>query len=207
MNSCETDVKMSFLEALQKKKTGLKITNTTVKTASGEVFLEKRNESGVVSLEKVSSDVGYVVDLKPDLQVAEVIPGLYMGSQDVTQDENLLHKSKITNILSVGIRVPEVKGVKYSFIEALDLPEFDMKRVFEESTNLIDSVRNTGGSIFVHCNAGVSRSASVVIAYLMKSERLKYQQAYDVIKNARPCIKPNNGFVQQLLCLEKELFS
>lgn len=198
---------MSFLEALQLRKSGLKTTSTRVKTASGEVFLERRNECGAVCVEKVSSDFGFVVDLKPDLQVAEVLPGLYMGSQDVTQDEKLLLDYEISHILSVGIRVPEVKGVTYSFVEALDLPEFNMRSVFEESIKIIDSVRSKGGFIFVHCNAGVSRSASIVIAYLMKTERLKYQQAYDAVKNVRECIKPNVGFIQQLLCLEKELFS
>lgn len=96
---------MSFLQALQNRKSSLKVTETVVKTPEGDVFVEKRNDRGEVRVEKIGSSHGYVVDLKPDLQVASVIPGLYMGSQDVAQDKDLLRKHKITHIISVGVQV------------------------------------------------------------------------------------------------------
>lgn len=197
---------MSFLQALQKRKSSLKASTTVVKTPEGDVFVEKRNEIGEMTVEKVGSSHGYVVDLKPDFHVASVIPGLYMGSQDVTQDLDLLHKHKITHILSVGVQVCQWPEFKYTFIEALDLPEFVMKPVFQQSSELIDEVRDSGGSVFVHCNAGVSRSAAIVIAYLMKNQKLSYLLAVDLLKQTRPCVKPNDGFIRQLKLLEKDLF-
>lgn len=197
---------MSFLQALQKRKISLKVTETVVKTPEGDVFVEKRNERGEVRVEKVGSSPGYVVDLKPDLQVASVIPGLYMGSQDVAQDKDLLRKHKITHIISVGVQVCQCSEVIYSFIEALDLPEFDMRPVFQQSAQLINDIRDSGGSVFVHCNAGVSRSATIVIAYLMEKEKLPYLQAVELLKQARPCVKPNDGFIRQLKLLENDLF-
>lgn len=194
---------MSFLQELRKKKNNLKTTSTVVKTAGGDVFLEQRNSEGVVSVEKVGRNEGFVVDLKPDLQVASVLPGLFMGSQDVAQNETLLQNHGITHVLSIGIQVNQMPGFNYTFIEVLDIPEFDMKLVFERCFLLIDSVRNSGGVIFVHCNAGVSRSAAVVIAYVMKFKKLSYLEAFDVLKKERPCIKPNEGFVKQLKALEK----
>lgn len=197
---------MSFLQALQKRKISLKVTETVVKTPEGDVFVEKRNERGEVRVEKVGSSHGYVVDLKPDLQVASIIPGLYMGSQDVAQDKDLLRKHKITHVISVGVQVCQCSEVIYSFIEALDLPEFDMRPVFQQSAQLINDIRNSGGSVFVHCNAGVSRSAVIVIAYLMEKEKLPYLQAVELLKQARPCVKPNDGFIRQLKLLEHDLF-
>lgn len=197
---------MSFLQALQKRKISLKVTETVVKTPEGDVFVEKRNERGEVRVEKVGSSHGYVVDLKPDLQVASVIPGLYMGSQDVAQDKDLLRKHKITHIISVGVQVSQCSEVIYSFIEALDLPEFDMRPVFQQSAQLINDIRDSGGSVFVHCNAGVSRSAAIVIAYLMEKEKLPYLQAVELLQQARPCVKPNDGFIRQLKLLENDLF-
>lgn len=197
---------MSFLQALQKRKISLKVTETVVKTPEGDVFVEKRNERGEVRVEKVGSSHGYVVDLKPDLQVASVIPGLYMGSQDVAQDKDLLRKHKITHIISVGVQVCQCSEVIYSFIEALDLPEFDMRQVFQQSAQLINDIRDSGGSVFVHCNAGVSRSAAIIIAYLMEKEKLPYLQAVELLKQARPCVKPNDGFIRQLKLLENDLF-
>ncbi|XP_046677812.1 dual specificity protein phosphatase 19-like [Homalodisca vitripennis] len=197
---------MSFLEALQKKKSDLKQTDTLVKTSAGDVFLESHNAAGSITLHKIDSDVGYIVDLKPDLQVAGVVPGLFMGSQDVTQDSDLLQEHGITHILSVGVEVHKFPSVKYTILKALDLPEFDMRPVFETAIKLIADEIESGGRILVHCNAGVSRSASIVIAFLMKREKLCYKDAYFALKNVRPCIKPNEGFVKQLKCLEQELF-
>lgn len=192
---------MSFLQELQKKRNNLKTTVTVVTTAGGSVFLEQKNDKGVVSVEKVGISEGFVVDLKPDLQVASVLPGLFMGSQDVTQSEFLLQKHGITHVLSIGVKVSQLTGYYYTFIEVLDIPEFNMNPVFEQCNSIIDSVRNVGGVVFVHCNAGVSRSAAVVIAYLMKLKKLSYLEAFDVLKKERPCIKPNEGFVKQLKSL------
>lgn len=192
---------MSFLEALQKMKYGLRSTETLVKTSAGDVFLEKRDESGDPVVEKLGFGPGYIVDLRPDLQVVEVIQSLLMGSQDVALDEGLVRAHNITHILSVGIQVNEIPGVKHTFVNALDLPEFNMNPVFSECTRIIDEERKSGGIIFVHCNAGISRSSSVIIAYLMKSERLNYLEAYELLKRKRPCVKPNDGFVKQLKLL------
>lgn len=54
------------------------------------------------------------------------------------------------------------------------------------------------GVVLVHCNAGVSRSSSIVIGYLMQREGLSFEDAYSQVKLARPSIHPNRGFYQQL---------
>lgn len=55
-----------------------------------------------------------------------------------------------------------------------------------------------GGVVLVHCNAGVSRAAAIIIGFLMYSEGLSFAMAFSVVKNARPAICPNSGFVEQL---------
>lgn len=54
------------------------------------------------------------------------------------------------------------------------------------------------GVVLVHCNAGVSRAAAVVIGFLMNSERLSFARAFSLVKNARPAACPNPGFMEQL---------
>jgi Icc-related predicted phosphoesterase len=62
------------------------------------------------------------------------------------------------------------------------------------------------GNVLVHCEQGMSRSATIVIAYLMYSMDITYQQAHLLVKRARPFICPNDGFVEQLQIFEKRLY-
>lgn len=55
------------------------------------------------------------------------------------------------------------------------------------------------GNVLVHCMAGVSRSASMVIAYIMRKQRKSYQEAFAIAKERRAKVNPNEGFVVQLL--------
>lgn len=50
----------------------------------------------------------------------------------------------------------------------------------------------------VHCNAGVSRSVSVVIGYLMKTQGMPFDAAYAHVKSERKAAQPNDGFRKQL---------
>jgi len=76
---------------------------------------------------------------------------------------------------------------------------------FEQAFEYIDKSRVDGGGCLVHCNAGVSRSATICIAYIMKTNKLKYLDAYGIVKAAKPDIKPNEGFVVQLKKFEQVL--
>ena len=62
---------------------------------------------------------------------------------------------------------------------------------------------NTGGAVLVHCFAGQSRSAALIIAHLMCEENMSLEEAYVTVKMARNSIKPNSGFLGQLKELEK----
>ncbi len=72
-------------------------------------------------------------------------------------------------------------------------------------TLLADSIKAKGGKVFVHCHAGISRSATVCIAFIMKHMELSLSKSYDFVKQKRPCISPNLHFMGQLLTFEKGL--
>ncbi len=65
-------------------------------------------------------------------------------------------------------------------------------------TGLYNTSFRQEGAVFVHCNAGVSRAATVVIAYHMKTQDVDFHTAYQHVKGVRPCIRPNDGFMRQL---------
>ena len=54
------------------------------------------------------------------------------------------------------------------------------------------------GSVLVNCAVGISRSASFVIAYLMKTQHMSLDAAFALVKRARPKIQPNPSFMAQL---------
>ncbi len=68
-----------------------------------------------------------------------------------------------------------------------------------------DAVKAKNGCVFVHCHAGISRSATICIAYIMKTMQLDLSKAYEFVKQKRPCISPNLHFMGQLLEFQKQL--
>lgn len=58
--------------------------------------------------------------------------------------------------------------------------------------------RTQGSKVLVHCKMGVSRSASVVIAYAMKAYNWDFKKALEFVQQKRNCIKPNQNFISQL---------
>jgi dual specificity phosphatase 12 len=78
----------------------------------------------------------------------------------------------------------------------------------DQGVNFIKQGLEAGGTVVVHwylslflilcSNAGVSRSASFVIAYMIREQRMKFEEALAFVQNKRPVVFPNNGFIKQL---------
>ena len=68
-----------------------------------------------------------------------------------------------------------------------------------------DSVKLCGGRVLIHCYAGISRSATVCLAYLMKSRNMRLEEAFEFVRKLRTVISPNLAFMLQLSKYEAEL--
>jgi hypothetical protein len=86
-----------------------------------------------------------------------------------------------------------------------DTPSQNIMQHFGETSAFIREARNCGGSVFLHCVEGKSRSAACVIAFLIDSEGIPLQDALGMVKSARPIVRPNEGFLIQLQHYEKTL--
>ena len=69
--------------------------------------------------------------------------------------------------------------------------------------DFLEDCRRSQRKVLVHCNAGISRSASVVIGYLISHHDLSYEEAFQLVQASKPSIRPNEGFVKQLKQLRK----
>uniref|UniRef100_A0A8I5P028 JNK pathway associated phosphatase n=3 Tax=Cercopithecinae TaxID=9528 RepID=A0A8I5P028_PAPAN len=95
------------------------------------------------------------------------------------------------------------KGVKYLCIPAADSPSQNLTRHFKESIKFIHECRLRGESCLVHCLAGVSRSVTLVIAYIMTVTDFGWEDALHTVRAGRSCANPNVGFQRQLQEFEK----
>jgi protein-tyrosine phosphatase len=139
--------------------------------------------------------------------ISEIIQDrLYLAGQDVASNFEQLINQRITHILNLTSNIENLfeSKIKYKRIKMYDTLDQDLFVYFGESFKFIDDCLNIpNGRILVHCNAGVSRSASIVIAYLMHKNHFdSFTSAYEHVKKCRPVIHPNPNFIQQLKNLQ-----
>lgn len=130
----------------------------------------------------------------------EVIPGLFVGSQD-SADAVLLRDEHVGAVLSVGCLpvVPLPEEVKHNaeFSQIMDKPEERIISIFTITDEFIKT-NLSEGKILVHCVYGQSRSCSVAVSYLMNVLNIPLRSAIQMVREARPTICINPGFLCQL---------
>ena len=151
-------------------------------------------------LEKLLSNK---VQLPSDF-IDKITDKIYLGDIEGATDFDYLSKEKINNVLSI-IHIPidytEEDKINHKVINVDDFEDVNIIKYFKECIDFIEK----SDKVFVHCMCGISRSPSIVIAYLMWKTHCSYFDAYFFVKNRRPFIGPNNGFIKQLQIFENLL--
>lgn len=137
-------------------------------------------------------------------QISEITDHLYLSGAGVLKPEKLRQK-QISCIINATIEEPNayLPGIDYVKVSIEDTPFARLDQYFDVIADKIKSVKDRGGKTLVHCVAGVSRSASLCMIYLVKHERMTLRQAYHFVKSARPIIRPNVGFWKQMIEYER----
>lgn len=132
--------------------------------------------------------------------------GVYVGSIQAAENLRELQKNSIRAVLCVAANVKISYNSKeidaHKVIPAEDTETYDLLRFFEEGIAFIDENREKT-NVLIHCFAGVSRSGAVIIAYLMKTKGIGFQDAWTLAKSKRNVITPNEGFKSQLRKFEE----
>ncbi|XP_073988093.1 dual specificity protein phosphatase MPK-4-like [Rhodnius prolixus] len=163
------------------------------------------------NLEKQISKKQNAILLREDFDAGpsnldRIEPGLWLGNLTAAMDLEILEQIKCNHILTVdSCPLPKnmsvLPGIKTKFIQITDMPKEDLLSHFQGAFDFIKTGQENG-VVLVHCYFGVSRSSTIVIAYIMKKYEISYEEAFERVKSKRKYVCPNAGFEAQLKLYE-----
>ncbi|CAD8104970.1 unnamed protein product [Paramecium sonneborni] len=127
---------------------------------------------------------------------------LWLGNIKAAQNIVKLNQENIKTVLTIANNT----NLSYPHHQRMRHKVFEIKD--NDSVNILDLIEITNkyieesllcGSVLVHCMAGISRSVSCIIAYLIYKNNWDYDQTFKFVKQKRNCSKPNEGFKKQLI--------
>lgn len=155
---------------------------------------------------------------------SEILPWLFLGgNRNAENDKELTVRTEITHILNLAeeCNLPEEireivesynkergLGFSYKKFSFGDTPDQDLLRDLDEALDWVHQAHASDGRhrVLVHCVQGISRSTSVVLAYLMRHEKKSLREAFDFTRERRPIAEPRREFLDQLGRFECQLF-
>jgi len=152
----------------------------------------------------------------------EILPWLFLGgNRNAENEKELTVRTQITHILNLAheCNIPPVirepveeynrqRGLEFVYkkIAWLDLPEQSLHARLPEALQFLEEAHSDDRNhVLVHCVQGISRSTSVVIAYLMKHEGMSLREAFNYVTSRRPVALPRRDFMDQLGEIECQL--
>jgi atypical dual specificity phosphatase len=141
-----------------------------------------------------------------------ILPGLFLGSMESASQTMLtaLRSLRVTAVVNAtrDFEAPcshEKDGIEYARIAISDNEAAQLRPFLPGAAEFIHRHISAGHACLVHCQRGVSRSASIVMAYLMLYRGMSRDEAYIWVKRRRSVIAPNIGFWNQLVAFEEDL--
>lgn len=152
---------------------------------------------------------------QPCLPVANIgptriLPNLYLGCQRDVLNKELMQQNGISYVLNASNTCPKPDFIPESHFLRVPVNDSFCEKILpwlDRSVDFIEKAKASNGCVLVHCLAGISRSATIAIAYIMKRMDMSLDEAYRFVKEKRPTISPNFNFLGQLLDYEEKIKS
>lgn len=164
-----------------------------------------------VRLEHIIERVALISDAANTERPSLVINNLFIGGALAARSMYTLQHLGITHILclcsnEIGQSDSQFPDLfEYKNFSISDDDDANISDLFEEASDFIDHVDHVGGKVLVHCFEGKSRSATVVLAYLMLRKGFTLAKAWTLLKKVHRRAQPNDGFAKALLALDRKL--
>lgn len=130
--------------------------------------------------------------------IHEIIPSVYVSQLTVAQNKKILKKYGITHIVNLS-QHPNCFPNSFTYL-TIDIPDsidVDISRHFKHSSNFIHDAIKNNGKVLIHCYAGLSRSPTICISYLVQKHNMTLDEAINYYTNKRQHVI-NYGFMNQL---------
>ncbi|NXG52995.1 DUS16 phosphatase, partial [Psilopogon haemacephalus] len=137
-----------------------------------------------------------------------ILPHLYLGCQRDVLNKELMQQNDICYVLNASNTCPKPDFIPESHFLRVPVNDSFCEKILpwlDKSVDFIEKAKASNGHVLVHCLAGISRSATIAIAYIMKRMDMSLDEAYRFVKEKRPTISPNFNFLGQLLDFEKKI--
>ncbi|NXN81316.1 DUS16 phosphatase, partial [Bombycilla garrulus] len=137
-----------------------------------------------------------------------ILPHLYLGCQRDVLNKELMQQNDIGYVLNASNTCPKPDFIPESHFLRVPVNDSFCEKILpwlDKSVDFIEKAKASNGHVLVHCLAGISRSATIAIAYIMKRMDMSLDEAYRFVKEKRPTISPNFNFLGQLLDFEKKI--
>jgi predicted protein tyrosine phosphatase len=137
-----------------------------------------------------------------------IIDGLMLGSAEAAFDIVGLKERHIDSVLSIGSKFNDSMYTRdviahHLVVRAHDAPSQNLLRHFNATNRWLAERLASKSTVLVHCRLGMSRSASLVAAFLIATRDLSLDDALVVLRSKRPIVAPNRGFLEQLAVFEE----
>ncbi|GMI72226.1 PROPYZAMIDE-HYPERSENSITIVE 1 [Hibiscus trionum] len=164
-----------------------------------------------VRLEHILERIGLISEAANTEKPSLISSSLFIGGALAARSAYTMQHFGITHVLclcsnEIGQADSQYHDLfEYKNFSIYDNEDSNISSIFEEVCDFIDHVEQIGGRVLVHCFEGKSRSATVVIAYLMLRKKLTLLEAWNSLKRAHRRAQPNDGFARILLDLDRKL--
>ncbi|XP_040030126.1 dual specificity protein phosphatase 16 isoform X2 [Gasterosteus aculeatus] len=137
-----------------------------------------------------------------------ILPHLYLGCQRDVLNKDLMQQNDIVYVLNASNTCPKPDFIPESHFLRVPVNDSFCEKILpwlDRSMDFIEKAKASNARVLVHCLAGISRSATIAIAYIMKRMDMPLDEAYRFVKEKRPTISPNFNFLGQLLDFERRI--
>lgn len=131
-----------------------------------------------------------------------IVPGIILGSFEESFDRDTLTKYQVTHVLNVASEcniLQRVDLIYAKFPIADDCYESNIINIIDPCMNFIQHCHQSNGCVFIHCLEGVSRSACIVLYYLIMHLRWDPNATIVHLKKCRPIVDPFPRYLEQTM--------